>query len=174
MTANRGVQGAQHRTPLIHRFSVASVRQPCWRLVRVIQPLTPLLAAPRRPESPKKKEKAKRSRTYAPATFRCHFEERSFEPREHSGLPVGERRSDACSKELEAMPRLVWPQEASELRGTVGAQTQVMQTQVMISPRKKTCRSARVWCFWRFHTTNPKDETTDTDGSQGVRVYQKS
>ena len=91
MTANRGVQGA-HRTPLIHRFSVASVRQPCWRLVSVIQPLTTLLAAPRRPESPKKKEKAERSRsTYAPAKFRCHFEERaSFEPREHSGLPVGE------------------------------------------------------------------------------------
>ena len=28
--------------------------------------------------------------------------------------------------------------------------------------------------FWRFHTTDPKDETTDTAGSQGVRVYQKS
>eukprot|EP00964_Phaeocystis_antarctica_P068138 scaffold41277_cov35-Phaeocystis_antarctica.AAC.1 len=40
--------------------------------------------------------------------------------------------------------------------------------------RKKTCRSARVWCFWRIHTTDPKDETTDTAGSQGVRVYQKA
>ena len=32
-------------------------------------------------ECPKKKEKPERSRTYAPANFRCHFEERSFEPR---------------------------------------------------------------------------------------------
>ena len=29
-------------------------------------------------ECPKKKEKPERSRTYAPANFRCHFEERSF------------------------------------------------------------------------------------------------
>ena len=45
----------------------------------------------RRPKSVQK-----RSRTYAPAKFRCHFEERSFEPR-----ALGDRlwaRPDACAR----------------------------------------------------------------------------
>ena len=87
----------------------------------MIQPLTTLLAAPRRPESPKNnQEKAERLRTYAPAKFRCHFEEHSFEPRAF-GIACG--RGLTPVQELEAVPRLVRPQEASEALSCWGTGT---------------------------------------------------
>merc|ERR1740133_510615 len=96
-------------------------------------------------ECPKKKDKAERSRTYAPANFRCHFEERSFEPR---AFGIACERGLTPVQELEAMPRLVWPQEASE--ALLGHRHPQMQTQVMIfgtpeHPVTQRCRWSRLW-----------------------------
>eukprot|EP00964_Phaeocystis_antarctica_P072796 scaffold44590_cov95-Phaeocystis_antarctica.AAC.4 len=66
--------------------------------------------------------------------------------REHSGIACG--RGLTPVQELEAMPRLAWPQEASE--ALLGHRHPQMQTQVMIfgtpeHPVTQRCRWSRLW-----------------------------